>query len=487
MVNEFLKDYSKLSRVNVNFRGGSKAMHYFTSIGYSNQSGLFETQPFSKYSYDNESKTQKFNFRTNLDIDVNSSLKAWLNIGGYMEKVNLPYVGGLGFNDLISKLYQTPNNANNDLTPNGEVIVKRDKLSFATTRSIYGDINRTGMQLQTNTRLNNTFGARQDLGKLVEGLSASAQIAFDIYSMGNQNRRRTYEAYEVLFTKDANGVDVPSYAKVAGTSNSTLTDGFNTSFYYMYNFRTSVDYNRTFGKHNVSAMVVGERHMQQTQIFVPTNYIGLNGRVAYGYDNRYFAEANFSYQGSEQFKKGNRFGLFPSVSAAWLISNEGFLKDNAIVDYLKLRASVGQVGNNVYGYGAGNQYLFLDTWNSDAQQTQLGNPQIKWETSTKYNVGIESKLFNVLTIEADYFYNKNTDIIIRDIAIIPGGFMGQGTTTLPPLNLGEVTNKGFELVLGYNKQINSDLSVNLNGNISWNKNVRGYMAELPYDETYAYP
>jgi len=488
MVNDFLKDYSLLTRVNVNFSGGSKAMRFFTSIGYSSQGGLFETQPFSKYSYDNNSKTQKFNFRTNMDIDLNSTLNAWFNIGGYMEKVNLPFVGGLGWNDLIAKLYQTPNNAVNDLTPAGEIIVKRDKLTFATNRSIYGDINRTGSQLQTNTRLNNTFGARQELDNFIQGLSASGQLAFDVYSMGNQTRSRSYEAYEVLVTKDANGVDVPGFAKVTGTNNSTLSDGFATSFYYMYNMRLSMDYNRIFkDKHSVSGLLMAERHMQQQQILVATNYMGINGRLAYGFDDRLFAEANFSYQGSEQFSKGNRYGFFPSISAAWLISNEKFLKNSNGINFLKLRASAGQVGNNVYGYGAGNQYLFLDTWNTDAQQTQLGNPNIKWETSTKYNVGIESKLFKVLTVEADFFYNKNTDIIIRDIAIIPDGFMGLGTTSLPPLNLGEVTNKGFELVLGYNRQINPDLSINLNGNLSFNQNVRGYMAELAYDDSYAYP
>jgi TonB-linked SusC/RagA family outer membrane protein len=489
MVDDFLKDYSQLSRVNVNFRGGSPAMRFFTSIGYSNQGGLFDSEPFEKYSYDNSSKTQKFNFRTNMDIDVNSTLNVWLNIGGYMEKVNLPFVGGgLGWNDLIAKLYQTPNNAYNDLTPEGEVIVKRDKLTFATNRSIYGDLNRTGSQLQTNTRLNNTFGARQNLDKITEGLSASAQVAFDIYSMGNQTRSRTYEAYEVVMLPGVLIPDSLGFAKVTGTNNSTLADGFNTSFYYMYNMRLAMDYNRTFGeKHNIGGMLIAERHMQQQQILVATNYMGINGRVTYGFNNRYFAEANFSYQGSEQFKKGNRYGFFPSISAAWLVSNEEFLKNNNSVNYLKLRASVGQVGNNVYGYGAGNQYLFLDTWNSDAQQTQLGNPKIKWETSTKYNVGIESKLFNALTVEADVFYNMNTDIIVRDIATIPDGMMGLGSTALPPLNVGEVTNKGFELFVAYNKQITTDLSVNLSGNVSYNQNVRGYMAELPYDETYAYP
>ncbi len=489
MVNDFMKDYTNLTRVNLNFRGGSDAMRFFTSIGYTNQEGIFKSEPFDKYSYDNSSKTQKVNFRTNFDININKTLNAFVNIGGYMEKVNLPFIGGgHGWNYLIAKIYQTPNNAYNDLTPDGEVIVKRDKLSFERNRSVYGDINRTGAQLETNTRLNNTFGMRQDMGKLVEGLSASAQLAFDIYSRGTQSRSRSYEAFEVVRLTATNGVDSLGYSKVSGTNNTTLSDGFNTFFYYMYNFRLGLDYMRTFNdKHSVSGMLNAERHMQQQQILVATNYMGLNGRMVYGFDNRYFAEANFSYQGSEQFNKGNRYGFFPSVSAAWLISNEEFLKNSNSVNFLKLRASLGQVGNNVYGYGAGNQYMFMDTWNRGGHQTQLGNPIIKWETSTKYNLGIESKLFNSIVVQADVFYNNNTDIIVNNIATIPSGMMGVSTNILPPLNIGEVTNKGFEVFVAYNKQINDDFSVALSGNVSLAINERGYMAELPYDDTYAYP
>jgi hypothetical protein len=152
-----------------------------------------------------------------------------------------------------------------------------------------------------------------------------------------------------------------------------------------------------------------------------------------------------------------------------------------------LRASAGQNGNSVYSYGGTNQYLYLSTWDSGANEVQLGNENIKWETSTKYNVGIESEFIKSLSFQADLFYNKNTGIIIRDIAIIPNGMMGLAASALPPANLGEVTNKGFELIIGYNKKISSDLSLNVNGNMSFNQNKPGYMAELPYDDTYAYP
>jgi TonB-linked SusC/RagA family outer membrane protein len=493
--NDFMKAFSELTRINVNFQGGSNKMRYFTSIGYNAQNSLFESEPFDKYSYDAESKSTRFNFRTNLDITLNPTLDLWLNIGGYMENSNAPYIGQIGtpkrqmgWNDLIEKLYQTPNNANNDLTPEGEVLIKRDKLTFRPNQSIYGDLNRTGSRLETVTRLNNTFGARQKLDKLVPGLSATAQLAFDIHSVNTQIRNRSYEAYEVVTLMDANGLDSLGFGKVTGTSNSTLDDAQETFFAYSYNARVSLDYDQTYNeKHQVTAMLLAERQMQQRQVLLPSNYIGLAGRVAYAYDNRYYLDANFAYQGSEQFAKGNRFGFFPSLSLGWVVSNEKFLANKDALSYLKLRASAGQAGNTAYAYGADNQYLFLTSWNSNSTENQLGNENIQWETSTKFNLGIETEFYNTLYFGADVYYHKNSDIIIKDISIIPDGMMGLGDASLPPANLGDGTNKGFELVAGYSKQLNKDLAINVNGNVSFNKNEQTFSAELPYDETYAYP
>ncbi len=488
VVDDFMKDFSQLTRVNVSFQGGSELMRFYTSVGYLHQGGLFETEPFDKYSYDAESKTDRVNFRTNMEMSLNETLDMWVNIGGYLEKNNRPRIGGgWGWDYVLAKLYETPNNAYNDLTPDGEVLVKRDKLDFRDTHSVYGYLNRTGAELETATKLGNTFGLRQKLDGITPGLSATAQLAFDVYSRSTQIRDRDYEAWEVASLSDVNGIDSIGYTKVPGTSNTTLSDGHNKFFLYMYNFRGSLDYRHTFGsKHHVTAMLMGERHMQQMQALQATNYMGLAGRAAYAYNNRYFAEANFSYQGSEQFAKGNRFGFFPSLSAGWLLSQEDFLKNSNILTYLKLRASVGQTGNSVFNYGADNQYLYLNTWNNNATENQLGNENISWETSTKYNVGVETEFLNALTFGADFFYHKNTDVILRDIDLIPNGMMGLGGASLPPLNIGETKNQGFELIVGYDKKFSKDFSLNVNGNVSFSKNEQTYMAELPYDNTYAY-
>ena len=126
MLSDFLKDYMKVDRVNVNLQGGTKIMRYFTSLGYTSQGSIFANEDFPKYSYDATSSTNRFNFRTNMEVSLNPNLEAWLNVGGYIQKINAPYIGaGLGWNDMISKLYQTPNNAFNNLTPGGEVLINR--------------------------------------------------------------------------------------------------------------------------------------------------------------------------------------------------------------------------------------------------------------------------------------------------------------------------------------------------------------------------
>ena len=488
MVDEFMKDYSQMTRANINFQGGSNIMRYFTSVSFTQQGGLFENEPFDVYSYDAESKSSRVNFRSNMDITLTESLEAWVNIGGFISRANRPYIGSnQGWDYVIAKLYDTPNNAHNDLTPDGEVLVKKDKISFRPQQSVYGYLNRTGSQNDIETRVGNTFGARQSLDNITKGLSVSAQVAFDVFSRNTQLRYRDYEAWEVVSLAGAGGLDSLGYQVVPGTKNSNLDDGSGKFFNYMYNVRASVDYERTFGaKHRVSAMLMGERQMQQQQRLLASNYIGINGRANYGYDNKYLAEVNFAYQGSEQFAPGKRFGLFPSLSLGWVASNEGFLQDSEVLSFLKLRASIGQNGNSVYNYGNDNQYLYVTTWNPNASENQIGNENVTWETYTKSNIGVEAELFNSLNLSLDLFYNKNTDLMVNDIANLPN-LMGLNNIALPPANLGAGTNKGFEVAIGYVKQFNDDFGIALNGQLSYATNKLGAMAEMPYDvPEYAY-
>ncbi len=489
MMGEFINDFSQMSRVNISFQGGSPAMKYFTSVGFQQQGTLFKSEPFDRYSYDSEGRANRFNFRTNLDINLNQTLNMWINVAGSIAAINSPFFGsGTNYSDFIAKLYETPNNAHQDLTPEGEVLVKRDKINYQQNSSVYGMLNRTGSSNLTRTRVGTNFGARQDLEIITPGLALSGQMSFDVFGRSTLNRSRDYQAFEVAVFPDINGLDSLGYAEVPGTSNTGLSDGQGRFFNYMYDMYLGLEYKRYFGqKHYVDALFRAENNIFQQEDLLNRYFMGLAGRLAYSYDNKYLAEASFTYQGSEQFAKGNRFGFFPSLALGWIVSNEDFLAANNALSFLKLRASLGQVGNTGITYGGTDQFLYLTRWNTNATENQIGNPDLTWETTTKFNVGFESGLFNSFYLTADYFYHKTVDIMILDIATVPTNMMGLGGASLPPANVGEAENMGFELFAGYNKQLSEDFSLNLSGNVSMSKNNRIYMAELAYDETYAYP
>ncbi|WP_372647257.1 SusC/RagA family TonB-linked outer membrane protein [Draconibacterium sp.] len=489
VIKDFTKDFMQTTRANINFTGGNQQVKYFASMGFLTQDGIFETQDFDEYYYNNQERTNRFNFRTNLDITLNPTLVFKVNIGGYLQSYNRPYIKkDESWGYLIGKLYETPNNAFNDLTPGGEVLTKQNRLGFRPKESVYAYLNRTGLVHESSTRLGNTFTLEQKLSNITPGLKATGQLSFDVFSNSIANRSRSYEAWEVAALPGAGGIDSLGYVQIDGTSNSGLSDKQGKFFSYMYNFRGQIDYARKFDKHDVTALVFFERQLNQQQSYLSTNYLNLAGRVAYSYDKRYALEVNASYQGSEQFAPGKRWGLFPSVSGAWIISNENFMKDNNVFTYLKLRSSFGVIGNSVYNYGGANQYLYLTTWHQNSNEDQLGNMDITWEKSKKTNIGLDAQLFNALTLSADVYYNKNTDIIIDKIATAPGGFIGLDKTSgiTPPRNLGEIENKGFELFASYNKVLNNGLMFTVAGNVAYNKNKQIEMGEMPYDDTYAY-
>lgn len=489
VIDDFTKDFMQTTRANINFTGGNQQVKYFASMGYLTQDGIFQTQDFDEYYYNNQERTNRFNFRTNLDITLNPTLVFKVNVGGYLQTYNRPYIKkDESWDYLIGKLYETPNNAFNDLTPNGEVLVKQSRLGFRPKESVYGYLNRTGLRKENQTRLGNTFALEQKLNKITPGLKATGQLSFDVFSNSIANRSRSYEAWEVVTLAGANGLDSLGYVQIDGTSNSGLNDQQGKFFSYMYNFRGQIDYARKFDKHDVTGLVFFERQLNQQQDYLSTNYLNLAGRVAYSYDKRFALEVNASYQGSEQFAPGKRWGLFPSVSGAWIISNEEFLSDNNVISYLKLRSSFGVIGNSVYSYGGTNQYLYLTTWHQNSNEDQLGNMDITWEKSKKTNIGLDAHLFNSITLSADVFYNKNTDIMVDKIATAPGGFIGLDETSgiTPPRNLGEIENRGFELYAAYNKVFKNGFAFNVAGNVAYSKNKQIEMGEMSYDNTYAY-
>ena len=491
-INEFMRDASPMNRVNVNVSGGSNKMRYFTTVGYLYQEGIFKTEKFSEYDYDPQSKANRVNFRSNFDIDLTSSLKMFLNVSGYMQKKNDPvivpnnsaYLSDVaGYSIVIGSLIQTPNNYHNDITPDGEVL--STLLKGGNVNNVpYGMLNRTGFRNTQTNQVTTTLGVEQSLDFIAEGLSAKVVASYDAFSSNQQVRQRTFQVYEAIM--DVAAPDSVSYQPIGTNTNSPLSDSQYQSFNNLFNIDASINYIRSFGLHDVTAMLLFNRYQRVINIQLPYNYVGFVGRATYSYNSRYLGEVNFGYNGSEQFAPGHKMGFFPSVSLGWVMSEEDFIK-NAMpwLSFAKIRASYGQVGNDNMN---GSRFAFLTLW-SGSYESQIGNTQLEWEKANKYNVGLETRIFNDFNFDADVFYEKRNNILIPADGLVPTGVFGTGGVNvsgiLPKVNAGEMENKGFELTLGYQKSISQDCRIDVRFNSAFNRNKVLYLSEVLLPEDYA--
>ena len=284
-VREFIRDYSPMQRVNVNVSGGTEKMRYFTTVGYLYQEGIFKTEKFSDYDYDPKSKANRVNFRSNFDIDLTENLKMFLNVSGYMQKKNDPVVvpNNAGYlNDVnaysivIGSLLQTPSNYHNDITPDGEVLT--NSLKGGNINNVpYGMLNRTGFRNTQTNQVTATLGVEQSLGFITQGLSAKVVVSYDAFSSNQQVRQRTFQLYEAV--KDPLAPDSVIYQPTGTNPNSTLSDAQYQTFNNLFNVDASINYARTFDKHDVTGMILLNRYQRVVNIELPYNYIGLVGRL----------------------------------------------------------------------------------------------------------------------------------------------------------------------------------------------------------------
>ena len=492
-VNEFIRDYSPMQRVNVNVNGGSEKMRYFTTVGYLHQEGIFKTEKFKEYDYDPQSKANRVNFRSNFDIDLNDNLAMFLNVSGYMQKKNDPVVvphnaGYLndvnGYSIVIGSLLQTPNNYHNDITPDGEVLT--NSLKGGNINNVpYGMLNRTGFRNTQTTQVTATLGVEQKLDFITKGLSVKVIASYDAFSSNQQVRERTFQLYEAI--KDPDNPESVKYQPTGTNPNSTLSDAQYQNSNNLFNIDASLNYARTLGKHNVTGMLLFNRYQRVVNIELPYNYIGLVGRATYGYDNRYLGEINFGYNGSEQFAPGHKMGFFPSFSLGWVLSEEEFMENSSDwLTFLKLRASYGQVGNDNMN---GSRFAFLTLWEG-SHESQIGNNKLAWEKANKYNIGLETRFLNNFDFDVDVFYEKRNNILIPATGLIPTGMFGTGGVNvsgiIPKVNAGIIENKGFELTGTYQKSINRDMRLDIRANSAFNRNKVIYLSEVFLPEDYAY-
>ncbi|WP_339926292.1 TonB-dependent receptor [uncultured Cyclobacterium sp.] len=497
---EFISRYSPQTRVNVSARGGTDKVSYFVNGAFLNQGGNLNTEPKSQLGYDPSSWMKRYNFRANIDYKLSESFKAFLNIGSYIEQVNMPSAwlyGGGDTNWMMRDLFYQAQTIL-PITPGPTTI---DGFGVAPgqivdpgymDRSAFEIMNRYGYRNEVRSNLNSSLGMELDLSNMVtEGLSVRGMMSYDARATTAMQGSKS----ERLFLAEVNpNTDELSYA-VKRPDESLLSLSKGADSRYNINLQAAIQYARIFNdKHRVSGLILAQRdNWESTSGEIPFNVLGIAARATYEYDYKYLAEVNIGYNGSEQFAPGNRFGFFPAVSLGWILSNENFLLDNPVLTNLKFRVSNGRVGNDQMG---SSRFLYQSDITMSGgplsslgrgqgvRQGLLGNPNITWEIADKQNYGIDLGLMDQLDLSFDYFIENRTNILISR-GTVPA-FQGVPLGNIPKVNMGEVDNSGFELELSYRKQLSEDFNINVRGNYGYNHNVVKFIDEQIRDDSYVH-
>ena len=471
---------------NVTLSGGNQITKFFVSLGTSYQDNYYKNSA-SNYN--------QYNVRSNLDITPLKNLKIGLNIAFRQEDRNSPQYGSGDIWRFLIK-YKPTVNIWWPGTNYGTKGSQQDGFSPAVALD-----ESMGYQKNKSSYLNTDITVNWDLPWITEGLSVAAGLYIDRSDIFYKKFNHIYYLYDYDQSKN-------EYTPTKNGSNA-LDEYMNQTLAITMNAR--INYARTFNKiHKINAFAAYEQYNSRydylsgrRQDFIATTVdelfagdsnsqtnngtasesarMNFFGRIDYGYKDRYLFQFNWRYDGSENFPQGNRFGFFPGVSVGWRISEENFWKNNIDwMNYLKLRASWGQMGNDnvaafqyMTTYKFGYPAILNEKIQSGLWLNRTANPNITWEVANTYNIGIEAKFLNDFTFEGDIFYTKRSNILATRNTAIPD-YAG---LTLPDENIGECSNRGMEVQLGWGKRLNSNWSLNINGNFSYNRSKIDYIDE----------
>jgi TonB-linked SusC/RagA family outer membrane protein len=462
---------------NLSVTGGNEIIKYYTNVGYTLLNGIYKQDPANAYKTNAQMK--RYNFRSNVDINVSKTISLELGVGGIIQQGNYP---GTRAPDIFNALKITSPINYPKVNPDGSI-------AGASTSYLqnnpWGLVTRAGYTRQDMNTLQGTFGGKWDLSSLVtEGLSVRGMFSYDHWYFASTDRIKPYAIKQYL-GKDNNGKDRYSDPPIREEQpmGFTVNNGANRAIYT----EVAVNYNRTFGDHNVTGMILGNRReyidltAANTIKNLPYRRQGLAGRITYNYKTRYLAEVNAGYNGSENFPEGKQYGFFPSGSLGWVVSNEDFWQVKAI-SYLKIRGSYGQVGNDQIG---ARRFLFLTTINRTGQsyffgdnqrfyqgfnEDQIGNDDVSWEVATKANLGLDLELMKgTITLQVDAFKENRTGILIQR-GVIPR-VTGYYPWTLPYANLGKAKNSGIDALLEVKHTTRSGFYYNFRGTFTYARSI----------------
>tara|TARA_R110001583_G_scaffold46395_2_gene145519 strand:+ start:5360 stop:8434 length:3075 start_codon:yes stop_codon:yes gene_type:complete len=492
-----LKDWGVQQQHNLNLSGGTEKVKYFVSAGYVDQGSNYNADVLS---------FQRYNLRANVNANVTDNLNLTVNMGARRQLNEAPAYSAY---DIFRELSRS---LPSDLAYYPDGTPARPSATPNHIAEGISDFNAGYFRAR-----NNNFDAKISLKwdvKQVKGLSLKSYASIVYNNYFNKDWGKSYDLFTL--NRQTGNYDVFRATPAGAVSETVLSQSTNYSNDYV--LQESINYERDFGDHNVSALLLAEIQKRQGQDFNASrqdfqstlidqlfagslenqvanggefreNRLGFVGRFSYDYKSKYFIESTYRYDGSSRFAPGNEWGFFPSVSVGWRLSEEAFFEPlKNTVSNLKLRASVGTAGNDgtsayqwLSGFNYNHFFVINDTAIPTIDNTALANKDITWETNTTYDVGLDVDFFNRdLKVSADYFYRKRENVIAFASSSVPST-LGVG---LAAQNLYEFSNEGFEFSFDYKKQINDNLKISALLNFSKSREKAVFIDETLQEDPF---
>lgn len=498
--NEMFNKNAFAQRFNFNIRGGKKAVTYFMSASVKHDAGNLKSLSKDYFSYNNNINVMRYDFVNNLSIKATNTTKISLGLNVSLRDWKGPSAGVEGIFSM-----------SREASPVDFPIVypaRNDKEIYTLWGGMSGGIYNNGYRnpvaeyvvgykKQFASTVNANIRLDQDLKMVTKGLKLHVLASFKNWSKTETTRKAGYNQFEIDQYNEATGEYTLS--RVGNEQKTALnTEGAATGDRRIF-IQAYLDYKRKFGVHDVNAMLL--YNQDQLDNNKPDNLLsslprrkqGIAARLSYAYDDRYLAEVNFGYNGSENFAKNNRFGFFPSIALGYNISQEKFWEPiSNVISHFKLRGSYGLVGND----GINERYAYLEdiVLSSDKWKYTTGvnqnvnlqgpvwnryyNPNLTWEVGKKLNVGFDMQLFHQVNLNFDVFKEIRSKIYMQKVNTLPD-FIGTGETKIYE-NSGKMKNVGFDIALDYNKQITKDFFLSFKGTLTYAHNTILERDEPPF-------
>lgn len=455
------------TRANLDVSGGSEILRYSLVGSFYNEGGIIKRD--EKQAWDSSSSLNRYNIRSNVDVNITPTTLFRVNIGGYLqERRRAPQ----SVDGLFSLAFETPPYVHPTQYSSGEIPRVKNR------QNPWALATQTGYEDHSESNIESLFSVEQDLKFFLPGLKVKGLFSFDRRSATSVIRSKSPDYYNPATKRNSDGsldLTIADYGQVFLDHKLSAEYGSKSTY-----LEGSLNYDNTFGKHAIAGMFMyNQRSLDEGQK-LPFRFQGIAGRFSYTYDGRYVAEFNFGYNGSENFAKGHRFGFFPSAAIGWIISDEAFMESlKDIFSTAKIRASYGLVGNDCLGssrssirfpylttinetggyrWGVDNDYHRAGRW-----EGQVGSPTLTWEKVKKLNIGFDLGLWSMIDLSVDYFHDHRYDIFMQRQTI--PAFSGFIQT--PYANFGKATNQGIDLSLSANKNIGKDWIIMVRGTFTY--------------------